>query len=286
MIMQTLADKPLRLACRSQTLDLSRPQVMGILNVTPDSFSDGGTYLTVDEAIGRARRMAEEGAGVIDVGGESTRPGAADVPIEEELRRVVPVIEGIAAELPVIVSIDTSKPEVMRAAVQAGAGLINDVRALRAPRALETVAALDVPVCLMHMRGEPRTMQQTPEYEDVVAEVMAFLRERVSACEAAGIARERLLLDPGIGFGKTVTHNLTLLNQLRAFGTEGLPIVLGVSRKSFIGAVLDRPVEQRLYGSLALAVLGAWEGAALLRVHDVAATVEALAVCEAVRAAR
>jgi len=256
---------------------------MGVLNVTPDSFSDGGAYLAAEQALKQARRMAGEGAAVIDVGGESTRPGAADVPIEEELRRVVPVIEAVAAELDVVVSVDTSKPEVMRAAVAAGAGLVNDVRALRAPGALEAAAELGVPVCLMHMQGEPRTMQRTPRYDDVVGEVVAFLSDRIAACEAAGITRERLLVDPGIGFGKTVEHNLGLLKHLDALSELELPVLLGVSRKSFIGAVLDRAVEERLYGSLALAALGAWQGAALVRAHDVAATADVLAMCQAVR---
>jgi len=273
------------LDCAGRTLDLSRPRVMGVLNVTPDSFSDGGAFLAPERAVEQARRMVSEGAAVIDVGGESTRPGAAQVPLEEELRRVVPVIEAVAAEPDVVVSVDTSKPEVMRAAVAAGAGLINDVRALRAPGALEMAARLDAAVCLMHMQGEPRTMQQTPHYDDVAGEVAAFLTERVRACEAAGIARERLLIDPGIGFGKTLEHNLSLLKHLDALGGLGLPILLGVSRKSFIGAVLDRPVGQRLYGSLALAALGVWQGAALVRVHDVAASAQVLAMCQAVRAA-
>jgi len=271
------------LSCGGRPLDLSRPRVMGVLNVTPDSFSDGGAYLAAEQALKQARRMAGEGAAVIDVGGESTRPGAADVPIEEELRRVVPVIEAVAAELDVVVSVDTSKPEVMRAAVAAGAGLVNDVRALRAPGALEAAAELGVPVCLMHMQGEPRTMQRTPRYDDVVGEVVAFLSDRIAACEAAGITRERLLVDPGIGFGKTVEHNLGLLKHLDALSELELPVLLGVSRKSFIGAVLDRAVEERLYGSLALAALGAWQGAALVRAHDVAATADVLAMCQAVR---
>jgi len=271
------------LDCAGRVLDLSRPRVMGVLNVTPDSFSDGGAYVEPAKALDQARRMAAEGAAVIDVGGESTRPGAADVAVDEELRRVVPVIEAIADELDVVVSVDTSKPEVMRAAVAAGAGLVNDVRALRAPGALETAAGLEAAVCLMHMQGEPRTMQHTPRYADVVAEVSAFLAERVAACEAAGIARERLLLDPGIGFGKAVEHNLSLLKHLDALGRLGLPVLLGVSRKSLIGAVLDRPVDGRLNGSLALAALGAWQGAALVRAHDVAATAEVLAMCQAVR---
>ncbi len=267
------------LDCGGRRLVLDRPRVMGILNVTPDSFSDGGRYLDLGAAVERAWRMVEEGADIIDVGGESTRPGAAPVPLEEELRRVVPVIEAVASKLPVPVSVDTSKPEVMRAAVAAGAGLVNDVRALRAPGALEAAAELGVPVCLMHMQGEPRTMQRAPVYRDVVAEVRAFLLERVAACEAAGIPRERILIDPGFGFGKTLEHNLALMRRLDAFVETGLPVLVGVSRKSMIGALLgDAPVERRLHGSVAAAVVAACKGAAIVRVHDVAATVEALRV--------
>ncbi len=267
------------LDCGGRRLVLDRPRVMGILNVTPDSFSDGGRYLDLGAAVERAWRMVEEGADIIDVGGESTRPGAAPVPMEEEMIRVVPVIEAIAAKLPVPVSVDTSKPEVMGAAVVAGAGLVNDVRALRAPGALEMVAAFGVPVCLMHMRGEPRTMQRAPAYGDVVAEVRAFLLERVAACEAAGIPRERILIDPGFGFGKTLEHNLALMRRLDAFVETGLPVLVGVSRKSMIGALLGgAPVERRLHGSVAAAVVAACKGAAIVRVHDVAPTVEALRV--------
>ena len=267
------------LDCGGRRLVLDRPRVMGILNVTPDSFSDGGRYLDLGAAVERAWRMVEEGADIIDVGGESTRPGAAPVPMEEEMIRVVPVIEAIAAKLPVPVSVDTSKPEVMGAAVVAGAGLVNDVRALRAPGALEMVAAFGVPVCLMHMRGEPRTMQRAPAYRDVVAKVRAFLLERVAACEAAGIPRERILIDPGFGFGKTLEHNLALMRRLDAFVETGLPVLVGVSRKSMIGALLgDAPVERRLHGSVAAAVVAACKGAAIVRVHDVAPTVEALRV--------
>ena len=267
------------LDCGGRRLVLDRPRVMGILNVTPDSFSDGGRYLDPGAAVERAWRMVEEGADIIDVGGESTRPGAAPVPPEEELRRVVPVIEAVAAKLPVPVSVDTSKPEVMGAAVAAGAGLVNDVRALRAPGALEAAAELGVPVCLMHMQGEPRTMQRAPAYRDVVAEVRAFLLERVAACEAAGIPRERILIDPGFGFGKTLEHNLALMRRLDAFVETGLPVLVGVSRKSMIGALLgDAPVERRLHGSVAAAVVAACKGAAIVRVHDVAPTVEALRV--------
>lgn len=267
----------------AMTLDFSRPHVMGVLNVTPDSFSDGGRYVARDAALQRARQMMEEGAAIIDVGGESTRPGSAPVSEQEELDRVMPVIEAIAAELPVIISVDTRKAMVMRTAVAAGAGLINDVCALRETGALEAAATLKVPVCLMHMQGDPRTMQQSPHYEDVVSEVREFLAKRVAACVAAGIPRERLLIDPGFGFGKTVTHNLQLLNHLDAFAALDLPLVVGVSRKSLIGAVLNVTADQRLYGSIALAALAAWQGAAIIRAHDVAATVQAINMIAAVK---
>lgn len=273
---------PMLLDCAGKPLDLSRPRVMGILNVTPDSFSDGGRFIQRDRAVAQALRMVEEGAALIDVGGESTRPGAADVSVEEELERVIPVIDALADRLPVPISVDTSKPQVMREAVQAGAGLINDVRALREPGALEAAAEAKVPVCLMHMRGAPRAMQQAPVYQDVVGEVKTFLAERVEACLAVGITRERLLIDPGFGFGKTLRHNLLLLRHLASFKELGLPVLVGVSRKSMIGAILDVPVEQRLYGSLGLAVFAALQGAVLLRAHDVGATVQALAACQAV----
>lgn len=271
------------LDCGGRPLDLTRPQAMGILNVTPDSFSDGGDFFSPETASAHAVRMAEEGAAIIDIGGESTRPGAAPVPTEEELERVVPVIEAVRARVPAVISIDSSKPEVMRAAVGAGAGMINDVRALGAEGAVETARELGVPVCLMHMRGEPRTMQDEPRYHDVVAEISAFLAERVERCVAAGIHRDRLVIDPGFGFGKTTAHNLTLLSRLSEFGALGLPIVAGLSRKSLVGQLLDRPVGQRLYGSIVLAALAAWQGAAILRVHDVAATVDALRIVGAVK---
>jgi len=229
--------------------------------------------------------MVEEGAAIIDIGGESTRPGAASVSVQEELNRVIPVIEAICAALPVPVSIDTSKPEVMCAAVDAGAGMINDVRALSVPGALEMAASLGVPVCLMHMLGEPRTMQQDPRYKDVVMEVKAFFEERIVVCEQAGIARRRLLIDPGFGFGKSLSHNLTLLKHLAEFASLGVPVLVGISRKSMIGALLDAPMAQRVYGSVAAAVLAVWNGAAIVRVHDVRATVDALKVCAAVRQA-
>jgi len=259
---------------------------MGILNITPDSFSDGGDFFSISAALQRAHAMAGEGAAIIDIGGESTRPGAQAVGAEEELRRVIPVIEKVRAELPVIVSIDTSKPEVMRAALDAGAHMVNDVRALESPGALEVMAEFNqresVPVCLMHMRGEPRTMQQNPVYTDVVAEVRDYLGERVSACEHAGIARERIILDPGFGFGKTIAHNLALLKHLAQFSRSGMPVLAGLSRKSMLGELLDAPPQHRLYGSLAAAVLAAERGARILRVHDVRATVEALKIYSAV----
>lgn len=265
-------------------LDLSSPVIMGVLNVTPDSFSDGGTWVETGAAVAAARAMAAAGAAVIDIGGESTRPGASPVSAGEEIDRVVPVIEALAG-LAAPISIDTSKPEVMRAAVAAGARMINDVNALRAPGALATAAALDVPVCLMHMQGEPRTMQAAPRYDDVVEDVYQFLLSRVAACEDAGIPRERLVIDPGFGFGKTLAHNLSLLRHLRRFEAARLPLLVGVSRKSLIGAVLDRPVTERLPGSIALACHAAAHGAHILRVHDVGPTRDALAMLAAVAAA-
>jgi dihydropteroate synthase len=268
--------------CGGRPLDLTRIQVMGILNLTPDSFSDGGVFLEPERAVAHGRAMVAAGAGIIDVGGESTRPGATAVSEDEELDRVIPVVEALSAALEVPVSVDTSKPGVMRAAVAAGAGLINDVYALREPGAVEAAAELEVPVCLMHMRGEPRTMQVNPEYEDVVGEVRAFLKERIAVCEAAGIHRQRLLADPGFGFGKSQEHNLTLLRRLEAFTALGVPVLAGLSRKSLIGHVLGRPVDERLAGSIALAVLAATRGARILRVHDVAETVDAVRMVEAV----
>ena len=275
------------LNCRGKLLSLDQPCVMGILNITPDSFSDGGNFLSVAAALQRARAMAEEGAAIIDVGGESTRPGAAVVAVQEELDRVLPVIEAIHAELPIIISIDTSKPEVMRAAVEAGAAFINDVYALRAEGALQTAVEINrrysVPVCLMHMQGMPRTMQQQPHYDDVVGEVRNFLRERVQQCVAAGIPRERLLIDPGFGFGKSLTHNLTLLKHLDMFAEMNLPLMVGLSRKSMIGTLLGNETSERLYSSIALATMAVLKGALLVRTHDVRATVDALKICNAVQ---
>lgn len=273
------------LDCDGRVLDIGRPRVMGILNVTPDSFSDGGDYLDRAAALDHGRAMVAAGADLIDVGGESTRPGAAPVDLDEELRRVVPVIEVLASELPVPISVDTSKPEVMTAAVAAGAGMINDVRALTRPGALETAGGLGVPVCLMHMRGEPGTMQVAPAYGDVVREVRAFLAQRIAACAGAGIPARRLLVDPGFGFGKTLEHNLSLLARLGELRDLGAPILVGISRKSMLGAITGRAVEGRLSASLAASLLAAERGADILRVHDVAETVDALKVLEAVRQA-
>lgn len=271
------------LDCAGRPLDLSRPRVMGVLNITPDSFSDGGAWFAPEQAVAHAQRMVEEGAAIIDVGGESTRPGAAPVTLEEELRRVIPVIEALHASVSVPVSIDTRKPEVMRAAVAAGAGLINDVCALQAPGAIGTAAGLGVPVCLMHMQGIPESMQDNPDYRDVVGEVQAFLLGRARACEAGGIAPGRILLDPGFGFGKTTGHNLQLLQHLDMLVQTGYPVLVGLSRKSLIGNVLGLPVDKRLYPGVALAVLAVWNGAALVRCHDVRETREAIEMCQAVR---
>ncbi|MCG6864030.1 MAG: dihydropteroate synthase [Thiogranum sp.] len=259
---------------------------MGVLNVTPDSFSDGGDFFSADAAVERALAMQAEGAAIIDIGGESTRPGAGPVSAEDEIRRVVPVIEALQVRLTVPISIDTQKPEVMRAAVAAGAGFINDVNALRAPGALEAAAECQVPVCLMHMQGEPRTMQADPHYDDVVDEVSGFLLQRAAACEQAGIAREHILLDPGFGFGKTLQHNLQLLARLETIGALGFPLLVGLSRKSMIGKLLGLDVGERLAASIALAVMAVERGAALVRAHDVAPTWQALQMQVALRAAQ
>jgi dihydropteroate synthase len=260
----------------------ARALVMGVLNVTPDSFSDGGRYQGIDRALARAERMAREGADILDVGGESTRPGALPVSEHEELDRVIPVIEAIRGRIDCPISIDTSKPRVMRAAAAAGASMINDVYALRQPGAIETAAALRVPVCLMHMQGEPRSMQQAPEYADVLREVAAFLEQRAAAACAAGVPREAVIVDPGFGFGKRVEHNLALLRELGRITALGYPVLVGLSRKSMLGALLGQPVERRLHGSLALAVIAALKGARIIRAHDVEPTVEALRVAQAV----
>jgi dihydropteroate synthase len=263
-------------------LKLECPAVMGILNVTPDSFSDGGRFTDVGVALRHAERMVAEGAAIVDVGGESTRPGASAVGEQEEIDRTVPVVEAIHDALGVPVSIDTSKPGVMQAAVAAGADMINDVRALRVHGALEAAAELQKPVCLMHMKGEPRTMQRDPRYGDVVTEVAEFLRDRVAECVEAGLGRELLVLDPGFGFGKTPADNIELLANLRQLLEVGLPLLIGVSRKSTLGAITGREVDQRLPASLAAAVLAMERGASILRVHDVTETVDALRLAAAV----
>lgn len=268
----------------TKRLVIDSPLVMGILNVTPDSFSDGGQYSSFERACQHADTMVSQGAQFIDIGGESTRPGADEVSLDAELARVLPLIEYVAAKHDVWISIDTSKPEVMRQAVNAGAHLINDVRALMAPQALEMAAQLQVPVCLMHMQGKPRTMQLAPDYQNVIADVASFLTERIQACIAAGISREQLLIDPGFGFGKTVEHNYELLAKLHYFQQFDLPILIGLSRKSMIGELLGKPIGERLAGSLAGAMLAAQNGAQIIRVHDVAETVDVLKVLQATQA--
>ena len=274
-----------QLDCGGRILRLDRPRVMGIVNATPDSFSDGGEHFDVDAAVAHGLRLIEEGADVLDVGGESTRPGAIAVPVEEELRRVVPVVERLVRDAALPVSVDTSKPEVMRAAVAAGAGMINDVHALRREGALEMAASLGVPVVLMHMRGEPGSMQEAPEYDDVVGEVHRFLAERIFAAEMSGIPKQRLLVDPGFGFGKSTAHNLQLLAQLQRFTELGVPVLAGLSRKRTIGELTGRDLPRdRAAGSVAAHLVAVQRGAGIVRVHDVAATVDALKVWNAVAA--
>jgi dihydropteroate synthase len=273
---------PALLRCADRTLDLSRPVVMGVLNVTPDSFSDGGLFLSPTAAVEQGMRMVAEGAALLDIGGESTRPGADPVSEAEELERVIPVIERLRAATDTVISIDTSKPGVIRAAAAAGAGLVNDVRALRGPGALAAAAASGCAVCLMHMQGEPRTMQLAPHYHDVVGEVREFLSARAAACRSAGIEAGRIVVDPGFGFGKTVEHNLTLLRRLAQLAADGLPVLVGLSRKSMLGTLTQRQAGERLAGSIALAVIAALNGARIIRAHDVAPTVDALKVVGAV----
>jgi dihydropteroate synthase len=270
------------LDCAGRVLDLSVPRVMGILNVTPDSFADGGDFLSFPAALVRAERLVRDGADIIDVGGESTRPGAAAVSVDEELRRVIPVIEAITRRFPVVVSVDTSKATVMRAAAEAGAGMINDVFALRRDGAMSAAVATGLPVCLMHMQGVPGTMQSSPRYDDVLSDVRRFLLERVRACQQSGIPREKLLVDPGFGFGKTLEHNLALLSGLDRLAALGVPLLVGFSRKSMLGAVTGRPVDERMSASVSAALLAVQRGAAVVRVHDVSATVDALKVLRAV----
>ena len=278
------------LKCGTRTIDLARPIVMGVLNVTPDSFSDGGRFVDVDAAVAHGLSMVREGAAIIDVGGESTRPGANPVNADDEIRRVVPVVEQLRMQTDVVISVDTSKPQVIRAAASAGAELINDVRALTEEGALEAVATSQCAVCLMHMRGSPQNMQLLPRYDDVVNEVKDFLEERVRVCRAAGVAADRLVIDPGFGFGKTLEHNLELLRHLgkldvssrEGLAAATLPIMVGVSRKSMVGHLTGRPAVERVYGSIALALIAVVNGARIVRVHDVGATVDALKVATAV----
>ncbi len=264
-------------------LKLDRARMMAVLNITPDSFSDGGRFVGLDAALVQAERLIADGADVLDVGGESTRPGAESVSVDAQIARVVPVIEAIAARFDVPISIDTSKPEVMCAAVAAGAGLVNDVNALRAEGALDAVAELKVSVCLMHMQGEPRTMQEAPHYDDVVGEVKRFLADRVLACRMAGIDPKRVVIDPGFGFGKSLEHNLALLAQLGQFANIEAPLLVGLSRKRMIGTITGRDLDQRAIGSAAAALLAVERGARIVRVHDVAATCDALKMYEALR---
>lgn len=268
------------LKANNKTLVLDRPHVMGILNVTPDSFSDGGRFNSLDNALLQAERMIQAGVSIIDIGGESTRPGAPDVSLEEELARVIPAIKAIRAKFDVWISIDTSKAEVMRQAVEAGADLINDVRALQEPGALQAAAEANVPVCLMHMKGQPRTMQASPVYDDVLMDVEVFLQERVEACEAVGISKNQLILDPGFGFGKTIEHNYHLLAHLEKFHTLGLPVLAGMSRKSMIFKLLDKAPADCMVASVTCATIAAMKGAQIIRVHDVEDTLEAMKIIE------
>lgn len=272
----------LKLRLGERELNLTQPQVMGVLNVTPDSFSDGGRHFAPDDALAQAARMRRDGAAIIDIGGESTRPGAAPVSVTDELQRVLPVVIALRADVEIIISVDTSKPEVMQAVIDKGVHLINDVNALQTDGALQVCADSNVAVCLMHMRGNPRTMQDSPRYDDVVADVAAFLRQRIDACLAAGIPDDRIVIDPGFGFGKTVQHNLDLLVHLDRLCELGVPVLAGLSRKSLLGALLGRDVNERLAGSVALATLAATHGASIIRAHDVAATLDAVRVAYAV----
>ncbi|ALR92324.1 MULTISPECIES: dihydropteroate synthase [Vibrio] len=268
------------ITANNKSLDLSRPHVMAILNVTPDSFSDGGKYNSIELALAQVDKMIKAGVSIVDVGGESTRPGAPDVSLEEELRRVVPVIKAIREKYDVWISVDTSKAEVMRQAIDAGADLINDIRSLQEPGALEVAAEANLPICLMHMKGQPRTMQVDPHYDDLMGDVSAFLEERIAACEAAGIDKSQLILDPGFGFGKTIEHNYHMLAHLEKFHEFGLPILAGMSRKSMIFKLLDKPAAECTNASVVCATIAAMKGAQIIRVHDFEETIEAMKVVE------
>ena len=280
-LLQLPVTRPMLFHCGKFQLDPARPLVMGIVNITPDSFSDGGKYLQRDAALAHAHQLIQEGADLLDIGGESTRPGAQIVSVQQELDRIMPVIEGLRG-IPLPISVDTSKPEVMRAAVKAGASMVNDINALQDAQALAAVAESNAAVCLMHMQGNPQTMQQQPHYQDVVAEVLQFLRTRLDACLASGIERERIVLDPGFGFGKTLGHNLDLLRRLNEFSALGVPLLIGLSRKSMLGAITGQDADHRDHASVAAALLAVQRGAKIVRVHDVGATVDALKVWNAV----
>ena len=268
----------MKLTANNKTLDLSTPKIMGILNFTPDSFSDSGKFFQLDKALFQVETMLNQGASIIDIGGESTRPMAEEVTLEEELERVIPLVEAVRKRFDCWISVDSSKAQVMQEAAKVGMNLINDIRALQEPDALQTAVRLALPVCIMHMQGQPRTMQLNPHYDDVVADVLKFMQQRTEQCLASGIKKENLIWDPGFGFGKSVQHNYCLLQQFSAFCEQGYPVLAGISRKSMIGAVLDKPVEQRTVGSVAAALIAAMKGASILRVHDVAETADALKI--------
>ena len=268
----------MKLTANNKKLDLSTPKIMGILNFTPDSFSDSGKFFQLDKALFQVETMLNQGASIIDIGGESTRPMAEEVTLEQELERVVPLVEAVRKRFDCWISVDSSKAQVMQEAAKVGMDLINDIRALQEPDALQTAVRLALPVCIMHMQGQPRTMQLNPHYDDVVADVLKFMQQRTEQCLASGIKKENLIWDPGFGFGKSVQHNYCLLQQFLVFCEQGYPVLAGISRKSMIGAVLDKPVEQRTVGSVAAALIAAMKGASILRVHDVGETADALKI--------
>ncbi|MBG3012349.1 dihydropteroate synthase [Proteus faecis] len=276
----------MKLMARGTELNLSTPQVMGILNVTPDSFSDGGTHNSLNDAVDHAAKLIAEGASIIDIGGESTRPGASDVSIDEELQRVVPVVEAIRQRFDIWISVDTSKAQVITESANVGASIINDIRSLQEPGALEAAAKTGLPVCIMHMQGNPKTMQQSPHYENVMMDVDRFLQENIQRCVDAGIEKNQIILDPGFGFGKNLAHNYQLLAHLSELHHFGLPILAGMSRKSMVGQLLNVPPQERVAGSVACAVIAAMQGAQIIRVHDVKETVDAMKVVQATLSAK